>query len=130
VFEGDGVIGDYIGGYTDWQHDKQKEAAKVKGGARPPDALSAKGKNLSGGQVPPKARKLSGKEQKELETLPARIETLEQEQAQLTAKLADPAFYKKEPQKFAEVKGRLDALEREHAVAFARWEELEAVRQN
>jgi len=51
---------------------------------------------------------------------------LEQEQAQLTAKLADPAFYKKEPQKFAEVKGRLDALEREHAVAFARWEELEA----
>ena len=46
----------------------------------------------------------------------------------LTAKLADPAFYKKEAAKFAEVKGRLDALEREHAVAFARWEELEALR--
>ena len=75
-----------------------------------------------------KAKKLSGREQKELETLPAKIEALEQEQAQLTAKLADPAFYKKEPQKFAEVKGRLDALEREHATAFARWEELEAVK--
>jgi ATP-binding cassette subfamily F protein uup len=70
-------------------------------------------------------KKLSGREQKELGTLPAKIEALEQEQAQLTAKLADPAFYKKEPRKFAEVKGRLDALEQEHATAFARWEELE-----
>jgi len=82
----------------------------------------------NGAGAAPKAKKLSGKEQKELETLPAKIEALEQEQAQLTARLADPAFYKKEPQKFAEVKGRLDVLEREHAVAFSRWEELEALR--
>ncbi|MSU47250.1 MAG: ATP-binding cassette domain-containing protein [Lacunisphaera sp.] len=128
VFEGDGVIGDYVGGYTDWQHEKQKQAmAAARGGARPLEGLPSKGENLSGGQVPSgKPRKLSTKEQKELESLPAKIEALEQEQAQLTVKLADPAFYKKEPQKFTEVKGRLDALEREHAGAFARWEELEA----
>ncbi|MDB6115404.1 MAG: uup, partial [Lacunisphaera sp.] len=130
VFEGNGVIGDYVGGYTDWQHDKQKQAiAAGKAAAKVEPALRA-GLNLHGVQVPPKAKakKLSGKEQKELETLPAKIEALEQEQAQLTAKLADPAFYKKEPQKFAEVKGRLDALEREHAVAFARWEQLEGTK--
>ena len=86
-------------------------------------------KNLPGGQVPPaKPKKLSGKEQKELETLPAKIEAMEQEQAQLTAKLADPAFYKKEPAKFAEATTRLAALEKEHATALARWEELEAAR--
>jgi ATP-binding cassette subfamily F protein uup len=131
VFEGNGVIGDFIGGYSDWQNDKAKQAAAVvaKGGARPPDALAAKGKNLSGGQVPPaKPRKLSGKEQKELETLPAKIEAMEQEQAQLTAKLADPAFYKKEPQKFAEATSKLATLEQEHATALARWEELEAAK--
>ena len=124
VFEGGGVIGDYVGGYTDWQHDKQKQAMAAA------KAASAKstggGATSSRGASAAKAKKLSGKEQKELESLPAKIEALEQEQAQLTAKLADPAFYKKEPQKFTEVKGRLDALEREHAVAFARWEELEA----
>jgi ATP-binding cassette subfamily F protein uup len=130
VFEGDGVIGDYVGGYTDWQHDKQKQAiAAAKGNARPVEGAGAKVKNSGNGTgAAPKDKKLSGKEQKELETLPAKIEALEQEQAQLTARLADPAFYKKEPQKFAEVKGRLDVLEREHAVAFTRWEQLEALR--
>jgi ATP-binding cassette subfamily F protein uup len=74
------------------------------------------------------ARKLTSKELRELEALPARIEGLEQEQATLTAKLSDPAFYKSEPGKFAEVKARLETIEREHGVAFARWEELEAAR--
>jgi ATP-binding cassette subfamily F protein uup len=131
VFEGDGKIGDYVGGYTDWQNDKAKQAAALalKGGSRPLDGLSGSGKNLPGGQVPPaKGKKLSGKEQKELEGLPAKIEILEKEQAELTAKLGDPSFYKTEAAKFSEVKKRLDVLEREHAVAFARWETLEAVR--
>jgi ATP-binding cassette subfamily F protein uup len=125
VFEGDGRLGDYVGGYTDWQNEKKKMAArKVETKVDP--ALRA-GSNLRSAQVPPKAtRKLSGKEQKELETLPAKIEALEQEQSELTAKLADPSFYKKEAAKFAEVKKRLEIVEREHATAFARWEELEA----
>jgi ATP-binding cassette subfamily F protein uup len=129
VFEGDGHIGDYAGGYSDWMKDKAKEAARetlLQGGARPPDGLAEK--NLSRGQVPPKttkAKKLSGKEQKELEALPAKIESLEKEQAGLTAQLADPSFYKTQAAKFAEVKARLDAVEKEHAVAFSRWEELE-----
>ena len=54
--------------------------------------------------------------------------SLEKEQAELAAKLADPAFYKTQAAKFAEVKARLDVVEREHATAFARWEELEAAR--
>ena len=132
VFEGDGKLGDYVGGYTDWQNEKKKMAGRkaepAKGGARPPDGLaSSAGKNLSGGQISPR-KKLSGKEQKELESLPAKIEALEKEQTELTAKLADPAFYKKEAAKFTAVKQRLEAVEKEHAVAFARWEELEATR--
>ncbi|HQY06440.1 MAG TPA: ABC transporter ATP-binding protein, partial [Lacunisphaera sp.] len=122
VFEGDGRLGDYVGGYTDWQNEKKKMAGRAQRPAAP---------ERTTGPVVPTAktvRKLSGKEQKELEALPARIEALEQEQAELTAKLGDPAFYKKEAAKFAEVKKRLEIVEREHATAFARWEELEAAK--
>jgi ATP-binding cassette subfamily F protein uup len=128
VFEGDGRIGDYVGGYSDWIADKKKQAAAV---ARPVAGLAEAGRGgLKPGSATPatatrKPRKLTGREQRELDTLPARIEQLETEQAQLTAQLADPAFYKNEAAKFAAVKARLDALETEHATAFARWEELE-----
>jgi ATP-binding cassette subfamily F protein uup len=130
VFEGDGRIGDYAGGYTDWMQDKAKEASRAitLAAANKVEPDLRAGSNLPGGQVPPKsakAKKLSGKEQKELETLPAKIEALEKEQAELTAKLADPAFYKAQAAKFAEVKARLEVVEREHATTFARWEELE-----
>ncbi len=124
VFEGDGVINEYVGGYSDWQNDKAKQAAAA--AAKTVAPVAATKSAAKGGVV--KGRKLSGKEQKELETLPAKIEAMEQEQAQLTAKLADPAFYKKEPQKFAEATSRLTAIEKEHATSFARWEELEAVK--
>jgi ABC transport system ATP-binding/permease protein len=141
VFEGDGRIGDYAGGYTDWMQDKAKQAARAvvlqsaagvadPGRAKAPS--SAKATDGGPGSATPAtakpARKLTGKEQKELETLPAKIEVLEKEQAELTAKLADPAFYKAQAAKFAEVKARLEVVEREHATAFARWEELESMK--
>jgi ATP-binding cassette subfamily F protein uup len=121
VFEGDGKLGDYAGGYTDWMQDKAKMAARAALVAATPEKPAAAPK-ASGKPV----KKLSGKEQKELETLPAKIEALEKEQAELSAKLGDPAFYKKEAAKFAEVKKRLETVEKEHATVFARWEELEA----
>jgi ATP-binding cassette subfamily F protein uup len=60
--------------------------------------------------------------------LPKRIEELETEQVELTAKLADPGFYQREPGAAPEVKQRLETIEQEIATAFARWEELEAIR--
>ncbi len=130
VFEGDGKLGDYVGGYTDWQNELKKIAARKVAVAGVADPGRAPGKT-PGSATPTAnkpAKKLSGKEQKELETLPAKIEVLEKEQAELTAKLADPSFYKKEAVKFAEVKKRLETVEKEHATAFARWEELEAAK--
>ena len=130
VFEGDGRIGDYAGGYTDWMQDKAKEAARAvtiaaSEAARTPAKAPSFAKASEGTSAAKPAKKLSGKEQKELETLPAKIEALEKEQTELTAKLADPAFYKTHGAKFAEVKARLEVVEREHATAFARWEQLE-----
>jgi ATP-binding cassette subfamily F protein uup len=123
VLEGDGKIGDYVGGYADWVREKEKAAsAKAAGDARAQAAAStppAKGKAV---------RKLSNKERDELAALPAQIEGIEAAQAELGAKLSDPVFYQKERGAAADVKGRLDDLDRRHAVSLARWEELEGLR--
>jgi ATP-binding cassette subfamily F protein uup len=122
VFEGDGRIGDYNGGYADWVREKEKMAlAAARIPAKQPPAQEA----------PPKStpsKKLTNKERKELDELPAQIEAFETEQAKLGAKMADPVFYQQERGAAADVKARLDELERRHAIAFARWEELEAIR--
>ncbi|OHE79303.1 MAG: ABC transporter ATP-binding protein, partial [Verrucomicrobia bacterium RIFCSPLOWO2_12_FULL_64_8] len=139
VFEGDGRIGDYVGGYSDWMRERQRQAAAASTRADPPKAPAVPKARSVGTKpqgrgstslttTPQRRRKPSNKERRELEELPAKIEALETEQAALVAKLAALAFYKNEPGRFAEVKARLDAVERDHAAAFARWEELEAVR--
>ncbi len=74
----------------------------------------------------PAGRKLNNREQRELAELPARIEKLETEQAELVAKLGDPKFFKQEASIVRTAEARLHEIEKEHAVAFARWEELEA----
>ena len=119
VFEGGGRIGDYVGGYSDWLRRREAlAAAPVRAEAAPaPAAKTARPK-----------RALTARESSDLAALPARIEVLEKEQAELAAKLADPAFYKREPAAFSAAKARREDLERDHAAAFARWEQLEAAR--
>jgi len=125
VFEGNGRIGDYVGGYADWVREKEKIAAARAAAAAREAAKSTPPKSSSSAKS---SRKLTNKEQRELEALPAQIEALETEQAELGRKMADPIFYQRERAAAAQVKARLDELDRQHAIAFARWEELEAVR--
>ncbi len=125
VFEGDGHIGEYVGGYTDWLKEKEKEAARAAAAALAKAAAMEKPAATS--PAAGKQKKLSNKEQKELAELPAQIEAIEAEQEKLGRKLGDPAFYQKESiATVSAVKERLDALEAQHAAAFARWEDLES----
>jgi len=132
VFEGDGVIGDFDGGYTDWKAEmaKRAAAAAAAAAARNNDGARASGgaKANGGGSAAASVRKLTNKEQRELAELPVRIEKLEKEQAELTAKLGDVAIYRKDPAAAAAAKARLDEIEAEHLAAFSRWEELEAAK--
>jgi ATP-binding cassette subfamily F protein uup len=120
VFEGDGRIGDFVGGYADWVREKEKAAARSAAAARPAEPAAA--------AKPKGGRKLTNKERREIEDLPGKIDAMEREQAELGSKMADPVFYQRERSAAAGVKARLDELERLHAEALARWEELEAVR--
>jgi ATP-binding cassette subfamily F protein uup len=122
VFEGDGRVNEYVGGYDDWLRQRQRKSEVVAAPAR-----------AEGGKVVPappkeKPRKLSFKEQKELETLPQRIEELDTEQRLIIAAMADPAFYRESGNKVADTKARLEAVELELAEVYRRWNELEALK--
>ena len=118
VFEGDGRVGEYVGGYSDWLRQRPSPAADGRPAAAAPRARRPRPAEAG--------HKLSYHEVRELEALPARIEALESEQARLHERLADPAFYREAGAAVAEVRDRLAELERELAQAFERWERLEA----
>ena len=122
VFEGDATVTEYIGGYDDWQKEKAARALAL---AQQRDAEKERAKSSATAvATPAKTKKLSNKERKELEELPAKIEALENEQAALTEKLADPVFFKTAGAEVAKATARLSELEAEIARTYARWEEL------
>ncbi len=121
VFEGGGRIGEYVGGYSDWL--RQRPRAKAPG---------AKPSARKGGPAKPAIRenrpaKLSYNDQRELEQLPVRIESLEEALAALDAEMADPAFYRRPGGAIAEVRTKRETLSAELEECYARWEALEAM---
>jgi ATP-binding cassette subfamily F protein uup len=115
VFEGAGRVQEYVGGYSDWLRQRQAPL-------RAPTSQRA----ASAPRVRP--AKLGYNEVRELEQVPARIESLESEQAELHALVSQPGFYKSDPAEQARVRARLDELPAELEAAYARWQELEARR--
>ena len=71
-------------------------------------------------------RKLSYKEQRELTTLPGRIEALESERASLDTTMASSAFYKEPADVIARVMGRSAEVDQELLTAYARWDALDS----
>jgi len=122
VFEGEGKVVEYFGGYDDWQKEKVRKALEI--AAAEERAKSAAKSAVGGGAGAAKTKKLTNKERTELDAMPALIENLENEQAVLTAKLADPLFFKKPPLEVTHATERLHELEAQIATTYKRWEEL------
>ena len=118
VLEGEGRLGDYVGGYTDWLRQRRAPAA-------PPSSSPAK-PALSKQPEPVTAkRKLGFKEARELEQLPARIEALEAEVARRTEAMNDPAYYQQSPADLQRANEELAAKQAELDHAYQRWSELD-----
>ena len=126
AFEGDGRIGEFVGGYEDWR--RQTGGRKPADGNRQPADRSSPVDRTKGASSSER-RKLSFKEQRELEALPARIEALEGEQARLGAEVSAPDFYRKPASDIHAAMSRLEALPAEIEKALRRWDELETVAQ-
>ena len=118
VLEGNGRVGEYVGGYEDWR--RQAAGREVR------EPMTTRPKPPKARPAAPARRKLSYKDRLELEELPARIEALEAEQQELHGSLADPSLYR-DGSGVVAVRERLAAVERQLAEAFARWEALSEV---
>jgi len=116
VFEGEGRVVEYAGGYDDWLAQRPQA---VEPEAAAPKAV--KPKNA-------KSRKLSYKENLELEALPGRIEALEATLATLQEQMNDPDFYTNDHTVIATEAARLEVLETELDTLLTRWDELEELR--
>jgi ATP-binding cassette subfamily F protein uup len=122
VMEGNGRVGEYVGGYADWVRQKPKSPSIQ---TRPATAAEPFPVPRSP-KSPALKRKLSFKETQELAALPDRIERLEQERAEVFAAMSDPVQLKGGGA--AALSNRLRALDAELEVAMRRWEELEGLK--
>ena len=122
ALEENGRVGEYVGGYDDWVRQRPGPT-----GGRPAASTEAAApQTAEPSPAPARPRKLTYKEQRELETLPARIEALEAEQSRLYRDMADPTLYQQGGDEVVKATARLADLERELADAYARWEDLES----
>jgi ATP-binding cassette subfamily F protein uup len=127
VFEGNGRVREYVGGYTDWLRYAKQQQRDAQKAEAPPKAQAPKQKIVLTTDKPSAmSKKMSMKEQRELTELPAKIESLETEQARLQATLGDPAFYQQAGSDFKATLARLETITKELAACYARWESLEA----
>ena len=117
VFEGEGQVSEYVGGYSDWLRSKEPE----------PDQPAAP-KSAAARPKPTRAKKkLSYNEQKELDRLPATIEALEARQAELNALVASADFYQSDKEIITRTLDALKSAEQQLEQHYARWDELEAL---
>jgi ATP-binding cassette subfamily F protein uup len=121
VFEGDGKIGEYVGGYEDWARYRELVAAeRIEAAPKHAGAARAVAEAQRGSQ----SGKLSYKAQRELDALPGKIESLESEQAELRTALSDGEFHRQPRDKIAAALERLEAITKELEECYARWELL------
>jgi ATP-binding cassette subfamily F protein uup len=122
VFEGNGRIQTYAGGYQDWLLQR-----------RPPEparsATTSEKTETRSAQVKPavRARKLSYNEQRELEQLPEHIEHLESDMKQLQSLTSQPDFYQGNPAEIKATLARLEDIQQLLDAAYTRWGELDGI---
>ncbi|MDQ7786022.1 MAG: ATP-binding cassette domain-containing protein [Thermodesulfovibrionales bacterium] len=121
VFEGDGRLVEYVGGYDDWLRQRSISS--------PGETEKVKKKEKPGKSRPQqeRLRTLTFREKKEIAALPALIESMEAERAGLYETLADPDFYRQEGRSIPTVTARMAELDKEIPAAYERWELLESI---
>ncbi len=120
VFDGKGNIDEYIGGYQDYLQQRPDQTAVDQKSAVKKAAAKAEANT-----APAKKVKLSYKDQRALEQLPAEMEALEKEQAEINASLADGSLFISDADKAMTLSNRLTEIDELLLEKLERWEELE-----
>jgi len=128
VAQGEGLWREYPGGYSDWIDqggewltESTKLAAKSSNASALPASASVQATSTNA------RRKLSYKEQRELDTMPERIEALEVEQTKIQAAMSSSEYYRLGPEQMRQDKARVDQIDDELLALLERWEALQAI---
>ncbi|MFM0286170.1 ATP-binding cassette domain-containing protein [Paraburkholderia megapolitana] len=129
--EGEGKWREYVGGFTDWQVQRDRSAQIARDALKQPAKEAAQEsaqKDSATGRNAQRAAKLSFKEQRELEALPVQIAALEAEQKTIGAQLEDGSIFAKDASEGTRLTERYGAIDGELLTAMERWDELESRR--
>ena len=130
VFEGDGKIGEYVGGYSDWAR-RGNSLFSFESSEKASGKSIAKSEEKTVEVKKTPSKKLSYKDQRELEALPAKIEALEISQSELEQHMSKPEFYDNQEDGGKSVEETLKQMadvQSQLEKAYDRWEELEKLR--
>ena len=117
VFEGEGTVREYVGGYDDWLRQRPIEAKPEKTIRDAPPI-----------KIPGPKVRFGFRQQKELDSLPQTIQALETEQEKLYKAMGDPELYKKDITEITSKKERLEEIKYILTESYSRWEELEKLK--
>ena len=123
VLEGGGRVGEYVGGYQDWQRQRPVNDPCV-----PRSGASRNQQTITSARKKP-VKKLSYRQQQELDNLPGAIESLEARTGELQTRLAEPSFYRQGSAAIASVNDELKTAQDQLEHLYQRWSELEAISQ-
>ncbi|MFP1951625.1 ABC transporter ATP-binding protein [Lonsdalea quercina] len=126
IFEGNGVIGQYVGGYYDAQQ-QRSVATPLRATAASAPVESKSAPAALRPAKPAATVKLSYNQQRELAQLPQQLEEFEREIASLQAQMSDPSFFSRPHEETQPVLDALALAEQRLETSFARWEELESL---
>ncbi len=118
--EGDGEVGEYVGGYEDYNKQRPRPADRVQ---------SVKATKPQPRKAAARAARLSYHEKSDLEQLPVKIANLTEEIATLEAHLSDPDLLRTDRAGFERAAARLETAKREKDDAEERWLEIEIKRE-
>ena len=125
-FEGDGVVEETIGGYSDYlsfKNSKLTQNSKNKN-----EEKNSKFKVIAKSGENKNNKKLTYKLEFELNSLPSKIKNLENDINDFNAKLSDPNLYLNEPDIFFEITKKLEKSKKDLEYFENRWLELEEIK--
>lgn len=120
-FGEDGSVSELVGGYDEWEKFRASQAASKRAAKTEKPAVSEK----SAAPATKRRDKFTNREREELETIPAKIEALEAERAELAAKLEDQNFVVSNFDKLEAINARMQEIDAEDERLMTRWAELE-----
>lgn len=125
VLDGSGHIQEFVGGYSDYVTYRSQQQTSERTTTTQKTNTTTQTLQI----IPKKTPKLSYKDQRELDSLPKKLETLEAEKNTLQLTISDPDFYSRPQPEVQLTLKRLADLEQEIEQAYVRWSELEAITQ-